>query len=136
MLSSWLMSRWWRYAASESPRRFKLDENLPVELAALCRGAGHSAATVLEQHLGGARDAELASVCARKNWAIVTLDMGFSDIRTYTPAAYAGVVVFRLQNQSRDHVVQIARRFIAELSEATPEGQLWIVDESRIRIRQ
>lgn len=116
--------------------RLKLDENLPVELAALFRGAGHDAATVLEQDLGGARDADIASVCVRENRTIVTLDLDFSDIRTYEPAAHAGLIVFRLQSQARDHVLTIAERLIAVLSEATPEGQLWIVDESRIRIRQ
>lgn len=116
--------------------RFKLDENLPVELAALFRGAGHDAATVLEQDLGGARDADIASVCVQENRAIVTLDLDFSDIRSYEPAAHAGLIVFRLQSQARDHVLTIAERLIAVLSEATPEGQLWIVDESRIRIRE
>ena len=116
--------------------RFKLDENLPVELAVLVRGAGHDAATVLEQDLGGARDADTASVCVQENRAIVTLDLDFSDIRTYEPAAHAGLIVFRLQSQARDHVLTIAERLIAVLSEATSEGQLWIVDESRIRIRE
>ena len=31
--------------------RFKVDENLPVEVAEMLRQAGHDAATVLEQHL-------------------------------------------------------------------------------------
>jgi len=116
--------------------RSKLDENLPVELAALFCGAGHDAATVLEQDLGGARDAELASLCILAHRAIATLDLNFSDIRTYEPAAHAGLIVFRLQSQARDHVLTIAERLMAMLSEATPEGQFWIVDESRIRIRE
>lgn len=33
--------------------RFKVDENLPIEVAEMLRQAGHDAATVLEQHLGG-----------------------------------------------------------------------------------
>ena len=38
--------------------RFKIDENLPVEIAEVLRLSGYDAATVLEQHLGGSRDAE------------------------------------------------------------------------------
>ena len=115
--------------------RFKLDENLPVELAQLFRRAGHDASTVLEQHLGGARDADLVSVCVREKRAIVTLDTDFSDIRTYPPAAHAGLIVLRLRSQARDHVLSIAERLMTALPETTLDGELWIVEESRIRIR-
>ena len=33
--------------------KFKIDENLPVEVAELLREAGHDAATAIEQQLGG-----------------------------------------------------------------------------------
>ena len=82
--------------------RFKLDENLPAELANLFGEVGHDASTVLDQRLGGATDPSVASACVREQRAIVTLDTDFADIRTYPP----------------------------EL-----DGRLWIVDESRIRIR-
>jgi Domain of unknown function (DUF5615) len=32
--------------------RFKIDENLPIEVAELLRAAGHDALTVLDQNLG------------------------------------------------------------------------------------
>ncbi len=108
--------------------RFKLDENLPVELAQLSRRAGHDAATVLEQRLGGARDADLVSACASENRTIVTLDTDFSDIRTYPPAAHTGMIVMRLRNQGRDHVLNIAERLIQALPETTLDGELWIVE--------
>ena len=42
--------------------KFKVDENLPVEVASMLRHAGHDAVTVLEQHLGGNDDAQLAAL--------------------------------------------------------------------------
>ena len=45
--------------------KFKVDGNLPVEVAELPRQTGHDAATVLEQHLGGSPDSDLALVSAR-----------------------------------------------------------------------
>ncbi len=76
--------------------RFKLDENLPIELAELFRRSGHDAQTVFDEGLAGAEDAEIASVCVRERRAVVTLDMDFADIRAYPPPEYAGIVVFRL----------------------------------------
>ena len=55
--------------------RFKLDENLPVELADLFRAAGHDAITALDQNLKGVQDSDLASVCRREGRTIVTLDI-------------------------------------------------------------
>ena len=114
--------------------QFKLDENLPVELANLFGEAGHDAVTVLDQGLGGAGDPDVASACLRERRAIVTLDTDFADIRTYPPHEYAGIVVFRLNSQARDHVLEVATRLIRALPSEL-DGLLWIVEESRIRIR-
>ncbi len=116
--------------------RFKLDENLPAELAELFRQAGHDAVTVLDQDLGGTSDPDLAAACVRERRAIVTFDTDFSDIRTYPPQAYSGIVVFRLESQARDHVLEIGLRLLRSLAGSPLDGQLWIVEESRIRARE
>ena len=116
--------------------RFKLDENLPVDLAGMFRAAGHDAMTVLDQNLKGARDSDLASACMREGRAIVTLDTDFADIRTYPPDAYPGLVVLRPSAQSRDHILRIGSRLLNALSGATLAGQLWIVEDTLIRVRQ
>jgi predicted nuclease of predicted toxin-antitoxin system len=43
--------------------KFKIDENLPLEAAALLREAGHDALTVHDQNLRGALDPKLRAVC-------------------------------------------------------------------------
>jgi hypothetical protein len=45
---------------------FKIDENLPSELARLLIDAGHSALTVLQQGLGGASDREVSKTASGK----------------------------------------------------------------------
>ncbi len=115
--------------------RFKLDENLPVELAELFRLAGHNAVTVLDQDLGGVKAPALASECLREGRAIVTLDMDFSDIRTYPPSRYPGIVVFRLGSQARDHILEVGARFLRALPSEELDGPLWIVEDAQIRVR-
>jgi len=75
--------------------RFKVDENLPVEVADLLRKAGHDAATVVEQGRGGAVDPDLASLIRAEGRTLVTLDVGFSNIRAFRPSDYPGLVVLR-----------------------------------------
>ena len=115
--------------------RFKLDENLPIELAVLIRRSGHNAATVLDQGLGGAGDSELASLCAKEGRILVTFDTDFSDIRTYPPKGSSGIIVLRLENQSRPHVLETVTRLLDAVSDSLAQGELWIVEESRIRVR-
>lgn len=115
--------------------KFKVDENLPVEVAEVLRQFGHDAITVLEQHLGGSADAEVASVCQREGCALVTSDTDFADIRTYPPEEFPGLIVLRLRWQDKPHILQVFRRVIVVLSIEPLEGHLWIVEEGRIRVR-
>jgi predicted nuclease of predicted toxin-antitoxin system len=65
--------------------RFKVDENLPQEVAAVLRSAGHDALTLLDQGAAGSPDAVLATLLQRERRALLTLDLGFGDIRLYPP---------------------------------------------------
>lgn len=116
--------------------RFKLDENLPRELARLFVEAGHDAVTVLEQGMVGASDPHIASVCRSEGRALVTLDLDFADMRTYPPRQYPGLVVFRLNRQERGYLMEVGTRLLSTLSGVSLEGQLWIVEDSRIRVRE
>jgi predicted nuclease of predicted toxin-antitoxin system len=65
--------------------RFKVDENLPIEVAALLRDAGHEADTVMDEGLGGAIDDSIANRCREEDRVVVTLDVDFANIRAYPP---------------------------------------------------
>lgn len=114
----------------------KLDENLPVECLSQLRKAGHDVLSVRDQDLVGATDAELASKCAEERRVLVSLDLDFADIRTFTPSEYSGIVVFRLAFQDRDTMMRIVDRLIGLLQRQSPQRQLWIVEEDRVRIRE
>lgn len=115
--------------------RFKIDENLPVELAEELRATGHEAATVDDQRLVGASDRHLSEVCKAEGRVFVTLDLDFADIRTYPPDEYPGLIVLRLARQDKPHVLDVFRRTLKAVGQEPLEGRLWIVEEKRIRIR-
>ena len=115
--------------------KFKIDENLPNEVAQLLRDAGHDVFSVHEQGLVGAKDHVLTEVCQSENRAMVTLDTHFSDIRTYPPENYDGLIVLRLAHQDKPHVLEVMHRVLKLISSETLKGRLWIVDEKRVRMR-
>ncbi|MCA9874579.1 MAG: DUF5615 family PIN-like protein [Anaerolineales bacterium] len=115
--------------------KFKIDENLPVDVAQLLRTYGHDAVTVLDQALGGEADADIAQICQREKRVIVTIDLGFADIRTYPPKEYAGLIVLRLQQQDKFSVMQVLQRLAPLLEMEQLHQKLWIVEQNRVRIR-
>ena len=115
--------------------QFKIDENLHSDSADLLRQHGHDALTVHEQGLRGGADSDIADVCRQEERAIVTLDLDFSDIRDYPPENYHGIIVLRLNDQSRASVLNVLGRIIPMFESESPVGRLWIVDEHQVRIR-
>ena len=116
--------------------RLKLDENLPIQLKRLFMESGHDAVTILDEGMGGAADSEVASVCLLEERVLLTQDVDFADIRMYPPRQYPGIVVFRLASQTRDDLLEIGAMLIETLVRSSPQGQLWIVEGSRVRIRE
>ena len=115
--------------------RFKVDENLHEDVAAALRAEGHDAQTVYDQGLRGQSDRDIADVCRREQRAVVTLDLDFGNIREYPPEHYPGLIVLRVVNQGRPHVLWVLSQ-IFELLERQPlAGHLWVVSESGVRIR-
>ena len=90
--------------------KFKIDENLPREAVGLFRGTGYEASSVLGQSMGGAPDPDVASVCRRERSVLLTLDVGFADIRTYPPEEHHGLIVLRSKRQDKAHVMGVIGR--------------------------
>jgi len=115
--------------------RFKIDENLPVELVAMLRNGGHDAMSVTEQGLGGAMDEQVAERCIDEDRAIVSLDLDFADIRRYPPSIHRGLIVLRLADQQKRIITSVFTRVISLIGVEPLVGRLWIVDEAQVRIR-
>ena len=116
--------------------QFKTDENLPVEVTELLRGAGYDAMSVLEQGMGGESDPVLDEVCIKEGRVLITLDTDFGDIRVYPPSEAPGYVVLRLKQQDKYSVIEIMERLIPMFNQENLENRLWIVDEHKVRIRK
>ena len=116
--------------------KFKIDENLPEDVASLLREEGYDAVTVAAQELSGSNDATVAAACQREQRTLVTLDVGFADIRSYPPNEFSGLVVLRLKRQDRAHVLDVLRRLAGLFAREVVVGTLWIADEERVRIRR
>ena len=108
---------------------------MPVEVAELLKQAGYDAITVSEQNLIGTSDTNLAVVCQKEKRVIITLDTDFTDIRTYPPSNFSGIIVMRLNRQDKPHILEVFERVIRLFSQEPIDRHLWIIEEHRLRIR-
>ena len=115
--------------------KFKLDENLGNRGAELLREAGHLVSTVFEQHLTGASDPVIASVCAEEGRCLITMDRDFTNPLLFPPRNYAGIVVLRLpHNPGGKEILDALRTFLLALNgHENLVGKLWIVRRNRVR---
>ncbi len=115
--------------------RFKIDENLPTEVALLLRESGHDASTVYEEKLAGAGDGRILQTCGQEGRTLVSLDLDSADIRWQTLARSPGVIVIRAAVQEVEHVLRIIAGLMPLFAKEPLAGNLWVVDERRVRIR-
>jgi predicted nuclease of predicted toxin-antitoxin system len=114
--------------------RFKIDENLPKEVASLLEAYGYDALIMHEQSHAGTPDSELAKVCRSEERVIVTLDLDFSNVRIYPPEEHPGIIVLRLEHQDKETVLSVVTRMLSLLSVESLKEKLWIVEADRVRI--
>ena len=116
--------------------RFKLDENVSELLCAPLEEAGHDVHSARSESLTGAADCDVLKACVTEGRILVTLDLDFSNIQQYPPQDHRGIWVLRPRRQSISHIHLLVFAGVRLALGQSPEGQLWVIDDHRVRIRQ
>jgi predicted nuclease of predicted toxin-antitoxin system len=114
---------------------FKLDENLPIELATDLRELGHDADTVMDEKLCGATDPVVVQAARATGRVLLTLDKGIANLRRYPIDEHAGVVLFRPDTLGRRAVFEFVRERLQRILKLDLKGRLTVVGPNRIRFR-
>jgi predicted nuclease of predicted toxin-antitoxin system len=112
--------------------KFKLDENLPVELAPELRAMGHDTDTVVDEGLCGEADPAVVEAASKADRILLTLDKGIADVRSQPRA---GVVLFRPDSAGRRAVLSFVRERISRIASMDLAGRVVVVGPTRIRLR-
>jgi predicted nuclease of predicted toxin-antitoxin system len=116
--------------------RFKVDENLPVEVAELLSAHGHDASTVAAQGWTGVTDAALwPQVQEERRW-LITADKGFANLRHHPPGSHVGVILLRTHEESRRTYLGLAAIALERLTLDELSGAIVVVTERGIRMRR
>lgn len=116
--------------------RVKVDEDLPADVAAMLRAAGHDAMSVVEQALTGTSDEALWPIVQREARCLFTADKGFADIRIHPPGSHCGVVLFRLPFESRAGYLRLTQFVIRQFDLEEARGAIIVVSPDEIRVHR
>jgi len=115
--------------------KFKLDENLPVEILSTLRGAGHEADSVHDEGLVGMPDPQILARVKVEERILLTMDKGIGDIRAYRPDQYAGIVLFRPPSSGRRTVFDFVSQNLQKILDLELRGRLVVVSGTGVRTR-
>ncbi|MCU0326674.1 MAG: DUF5615 family PIN-like protein [Spirosomaceae bacterium] len=118
--------------------KFKLDENFGNRTKNIFLNAGFDADTVLDEEINGFPDNDIYNTVIKENRTLVTLDLDFSNTINYPPETTKGIIVVRPPHPiSLKTLETLINQLITHIKkENNPDGQLWILELGRVRIRQ
>jgi len=113
--------------------KFLIDESTGASVAEYLRRAGFDVLFVGET-MQQADDADILAQAAHENRILMTNDKDFGELVFRSGRTHAGVVLFRLQDESQDNRVRMAQIVAGEYPERLP-GNFVVVTEKGIRVR-
>ena len=115
--------------------KFKIDENLPAEVAEQLRALGHEASTVVQEGLTGAPDSAIVAAAAAETRILLKLDKGIANLLRHPTATHHGVVLFRPGSLGRRSVLEFVDERLPALLGLPLDGKITVVTERGIRSR-
>jgi predicted nuclease of predicted toxin-antitoxin system len=115
---------------------FKIDENLPDDIAGLLDDRGHDAVTVADQGWEGLADSELWRRIQEEGRWLVTADKAFGDLRRHAPGTHAGVILLRLVRETRRDYARTAKMAVDQVELDDAAGAVIVVNDRGVRVRR
>jgi len=97
--------------------RFKIDENLPLEVSELICDFGFNAKSVFDQNIQGCNDDFLFSECLKEERILITSDLDFSSQIIFPFVSSSGIIILRLRRQDKLNILNIIKNLLPILSE-------------------
>ena len=114
---------------------FKVDENLPDEVAEQLQALGHQASTVAQEDLAGASDSEIIAAALAEERILITLDKGIANMVRHPPATHRGVVLLRPGSLGRRTVLEFFGDHLQALLDLHLKDRITVVTDRGIRSR-
>lgn len=116
--------------------RFLADMGVSMRVVDWLRREGHEAFHLRERGLTRAPDAGTFRIAADEQRVVLTFDLDFSEIASFSGQSSVSVITFRLRDARSSRVIERLAAVLAKSAEAIRAGAIVSVDDARHRIRR
>jgi predicted nuclease of predicted toxin-antitoxin system len=114
----------------------KVDEDIPPVAAVWLRERGYEVSTVVEQGMGGWKDAALWQAVQADKQFLLTADKGFGDARTHPPGSHEGVLLLRPDEDGIRPLLDLLTIVLLEVDMNQLRGTISVATPRGLRIRR
>lgn len=114
--------------------KIKLDENLPLRLAAVLKNLGHDVHTTFDEGLIGHSDREIWETAQTESRFLITQDLDFSDVRRFAPGSHCGILLVRLHSPDRENLVERVGELFRKENIGEWAGCFVVTTERKVRV--
>ncbi|MCF8246525.1 MAG: DUF5615 family PIN-like protein [Saprospiraceae bacterium] len=115
--------------------KFLLDVHMPPKLARLLYGLGHDCRLATKVTNESAPDIELVEIAKSNGETILTHDLDFGTLLSFSGATRPSVVIFRFQNINADIFFTLLEANWAAMETPLENGAIVVIEPTSIRIR-
>lgn len=116
--------------------KFLTDENVYSQIVEVIRSLSYDVLDIKEQNLFSAPDYNIIQMAEDTGRILITFDKDFSNILTYPPSQYQGIIVLRLSRMTINGTIKQLIGFLKTLTEEKIRGKLAILEPGRVRYRR
>jgi predicted nuclease of predicted toxin-antitoxin system len=114
--------------------KFKLDENLPLQVSVALTMRMHDVRTVAEEGLSGHADADIWDTAQKESRILITQDLDFSDTRKFVPGTHQGILLIRLRSPSRRKLIERVNDLLDREHVSAWVGCFVVVTDRKVRV--
>jgi len=116
--------------------KFLLDVHMPPSFAIMLTGAGHECRLSAKITEESAPDTELVKIARNSGETILTHDLDFGTLLSFSGAKSPSVVIFRVQNINADIFFSLLQSCWEAIEAPLEKGAIVIIEPAAVRIRE
>lgn len=121
---------------SAKAMKFLADMGISQTTVKWLKEQGFDAVHVRNMDMHRASDPEILQKARNDKRIVLTCDLDFGEILSASGEDCPSVIIFRLENETPEHVNKRLKQVLPESTEALIKGAIVVVEEGRHRIRR
>lgn len=115
--------------------RFLVDACVDVSVSRWLQNQGHDSTHLRDQGLQRLPNGEIFNKASAEQRVIVTIDLDFSEILSFSHGMLVSTITFRVRNTRGEFLIRRLEAVLADILGFLERGAIVIIEESRYRVR-